>query len=185
MAVLVEGGLVLLAIALAWLFGISLAEQLPADGPTFAQAMGRGLLAAAAMLAVFFGLYHLPFAEFRRLREQVEWLVSELFPAGNPAQFALVALLAGIGEELLFRGVLQTLLSGWTSPTVGLVLASLLFGLAHTVSRLYFILATLIGLLLGGLTMQFNDLAAPIIAHAVYDLVALAYLARSRRNRGV
>jgi uncharacterized protein len=182
MAVLVEGGLVLLSIALAGLFGVSLAEQMPANGVAFAWAVGRGLLVAATMLVVFFVLYRLPFEEFRRLREQVEWLVRQLFPAGNVAQFALVALLAGVGEELLFRGVLQSLVISWTSPTAGLVLASLLFGLAHSLSRLYFILATLIGLLLGALTLYFNDLVAPITAHAVYDFIALAYLARGGKD---
>jgi uncharacterized protein len=183
MAVLVEGGLVLVAMALAWIFGISLVEQMPADWSGLAAALGRGLIAALAMLVLFFGLYHLPMNEFRRLREQVRWLVGELFPAGNIAQFALVALLAGAGEELLFRGVLQSLISSWTSPAIGLIIASLLFGLAHSLSRLYFVLATLIGLALGALTMQFNDLVAPMTAHAIYDFVALIYFARTRSRR--
>ena len=33
---------------------------------------------------------------------------SEMFPGGSVPQFAMVAALAGVGEELLFRGVLQT-----------------------------------------------------------------------------
>jgi hypothetical protein len=183
MAVLVEAGLVLLALFLAWLLDVPLVEQLPADGRSFAAAVGRGLLAALAMVALFFGLYHAPQQEFRRLRGQVEWLVGELFPAGNVAQFALVALLAGVGEELLFRGVLQTTISGWTTPIAGLVLCSLLFGLAHSLSRLYFLLATLIGFFLGAMVMQTNDLVGPIVAHAVYDFFALVYLSRKREHR--
>jgi membrane protease YdiL (CAAX protease family) len=64
----------------------------------------------------------------------------------------------------------------------GLVIGSLLFGLAHSLSRLYFVLATIIGLLMGWLTLHYNDLTAPIVAHAVYDFVALAYLAKQGRR---
>jgi membrane protease YdiL (CAAX protease family) len=183
MAVLVEGGLVLVAIVLASLFRVRLDEQMPKDWQAFLVAFLRGVAVAIAMLVVFFAIYRLPFAEFRSLREQVEWLVQQLFPQGQFAQLALVALLAGIGEELLFRGVLQTLLVGWTSPVVGLFLAGLLFGLAHALSRLYFVLATLVGLLLGWITLEYNDLVAPITAHALYDFAALAYLTRQNKLR--
>jgi membrane protease YdiL (CAAX protease family) len=182
MAVLVEGGLVLVSLVLASLFGIRLVEQLPTDWQSFSIAFARGVAVAAVMLVVFFVVYRLPFAEFRRLREQVEWLVLQLFPRGNLAQFALVALLAGIGEELLFRGVIQTLLIRWTSPMTGLIIGSLLFGLAHSLSRLYFVLAFIIGLLMGWLTLHYTDLTAPIVAHAVYDFVALAYLAKQAQR---
>jgi membrane protease YdiL (CAAX protease family) len=181
--VLVEGGLVLLAMLLAWLFRVSLAEQLPADGAAFVAALGRGLLGALVMLILFFGLYHAPQNEFRRLRGQVEWLVNELFPAGNVGQFALVSALAGVGEELLFRGVIQTAIAGWTTPVAGLAITSLLFGLAHSLSRLYFLLATMIGFFLGWIAMQTNDLLGPIVAHGAYDFVALIYLARKRESR--
>lgn len=99
------------------------------------------------------------------------------------AQFALVAVLAGVGEELLFRGVLQTLLIRWTTLIVGLLAASLLFGLAHALSRIYFLLATLIGLYLGCLVIQCNDLVSVMVAHALYDFLALAYLSRHRGSR--
>ena len=102
-----------------------------------------------------------------------------MFPAASVGQLALVATLAGVGEELLFRGVLQTILGWWMLPAASIVIASLLFGLAHALSKVYFLLATAIGLFLGGLTWYFNDLVAPIVAHAVYDFIALMYLTRS------
>jgi membrane protease YdiL (CAAX protease family) len=178
MAVLVEGGLVLVALVLAGLLGVRLAEQMPSDGRTLGIALARGGVVAVIMVVVFYAVYHLPFAEFRRLREQVESLVEQLFHQAHVPQLALVAILAGIGEELLFRGVIQTLLIGWTSTATGAILAGLLFGLAHALSRLYFVLATLVGLLLGWITLEYSDLVAPMTAHALYDFVALAYLTR-------
>lgn len=182
MAVIVEGGLAVLAVLLAWLFQVTLREQFAEWGRPLALAVGRGIVATLPMLCVFGALVHTKNAELRRLREHVEWMVREMFPRGSMAQFALVALLAGVGEELLFRGVLQTKLIGWTTPLVGLWLASLLFGLAHALSRLYFAFAVAVGLFLGWLAFQFGDLVAPMIAHAVYDFVALVYLSRSSRR---
>jgi membrane protease YdiL (CAAX protease family) len=181
MAVVVEGGLVLMALVLAWLFDINLRDQLPADGTQLWGAIARGIVATMPMLVMFWVLVRSQRPEWRKLREQVEWLLGELFPTSSIAQFALVALLAGVGEELLFRGVAQRLLVDWTSLPIGLLAGSLLFGFAHALSRLYFVLATLIGLYLGVLTVYYNDLGAPITAHALYDFLALVYLSRHRQ----
>jgi hypothetical protein len=178
-AVIVEGGLALVAALFAWLFGVPLREQIAPAGTPLAWAVGRGLLAALAMLAVFWWLVHSDRPTLRNLRQQVEWLIGEMFPSRSVAQFALIALLAGVGEELLFRGVVQRKLIDWTNPVAGVVIASLLFGLAHALSKLYFLLATVIGLCFGWMTWQYNDLVAPIVAHSVYDFVALVYIAGS------
>jgi membrane protease YdiL (CAAX protease family) len=104
-----------------------------------------------------------------------------MFPTASIPQFALIAVLAGVGEELLFRGVLQTLLVSWTTPMLGLAISSLLFGAAHALSKLYFLLATVIGVCFGWMVLQYHDLVASMVAHSLYDFVALIYLAR--RNR--
>src|SRR5262245_28586351 len=103
MAILVEGGLGLLAIGLAWVFAIPLREQIVKSGAELAWAVMRGSEVTIGLLLVFFWLTHSPRPALRRLREQVESLVREMFPSASLAQFALVAALAGIGEELLFR----------------------------------------------------------------------------------
>jgi membrane protease YdiL (CAAX protease family) len=178
MAVVVEGGLVLVGMFAAWIFGARLADQLPADGGEWLRAIGRGVLATVPMLVAFWLLIHSKQPGWRELRKQVESLLRELFPSRSVSQFALVAVLAGVGEELLFRGVLQTLFIRWTTLAVGLAAASLLFGLAHA-----FLLATVIGLYLGGLVLLFDDLATAMVAHALYDFVALVYLSRNQLPR--
>jgi membrane protease YdiL (CAAX protease family) len=180
MAVLVEGGLALVAVVMAWLFSVPLRDQLPSTSRDLVFATLRGVLMTIPMLAVFFWLVHSSRATLRELREQVEWLVGEMFPDATTGQFAMVAVLAGVGEELLFRGVVQWLASAWTHPIVGLVIGSLLFGLLHALSKLYFVLATTIGFLFGWLVYEYNDLVAPMVAHSLYDFVALVYLHRSR-----
>jgi membrane protease YdiL (CAAX protease family) len=182
-AVLVEGGLVLLALVLAWIFRIPLREQFPPFGEPLAAAVLRGVVATVPMLLMFWWLANSRRPALRELREQVDWLVREMFPAGSIAQFAMVAALAGVGEELLFRGVLQTKFAAWTTPLAGLIIASLLFGLAHALSKLYFLFAIAVGGFLGWLRFEYNDLVAPMLAHGIYDFVALVYLSRNIARR--
>ncbi|HEY3391731.1 MAG TPA: CPBP family intramembrane glutamic endopeptidase [Lacipirellulaceae bacterium] len=184
LAVVVEGGLALVAVLLAWLFHVPLREQIPATGELLAYAVTRGVLVTLPMLAVFLWLVHSSWTQIRELRRQVEWLIAEMFSEASAAQFALIAVLAGVGEELLFRGVLQSLIGQWTTPMVGLCITSLLFGLVHALSKLYFFLATAIGLCFGALVLQYNDLVAPMVAHSLYDFFALTYLSRRLRLSG-
>jgi uncharacterized protein len=180
LAVMVEGGLAVLAVTLAWILGISLRDQFPPWGAPLAEAVARGLIVTVPMLLMFWWLVRSELPSLRRLRRQVDWLIGEMFPHASTLQLGVVALLAGVGEELLFRGVIQVKLIEWTTPAVGLLLASLVFGAAHALSKLYFLFATLIGLCFGWLAWYYNDLVAPIVAHSVYDFVALVYLSRAR-----
>ncbi|MEO7402767.1 MAG: CPBP family intramembrane glutamic endopeptidase, partial [Burkholderiales bacterium] len=97
----------------------------------------------------------------------------------------MVAALAGIGEELLFRGVIQTKLGDWMTPLIGLCLTSFLFGLAHALSKLYFAFAIIVGAFLGWLSLHYHDLVAPMVAHGLYDFVALVYLSKSALPRSL
>ena len=178
MAVVVEGGLALVALVLAWLFNVPVRDMLPNSDRQFL----REFYAVSAWRDVAHARSFLldgPFVagSLAELRQQVESLIGQMFPSGSLAQFALVAMLAGVGEELLFRGVLQNVLSQWTTPVTGMLITSLLFALAHALSKLYFMLASIIGLCFGWLVLQYNDLVAPMVAHSLYDFVALIYLA--------
>ena len=182
MAVVVEGALALAAVVLAAVFHVSLREQIAPLGPEFGWAVVRGLAATVPMLAVFGWLVTSRRPALRQLREQVEWMVREMFPDSSALQFAMVALLAGVGEELLFRGAIQNVIAYWTPPLVALAITSFLFGIAHALSRLYFFFALTVGFFLGWLALAFNDLIAPIVAHGLYDFVALMYLSRARHQ---
>jgi CAAX protease family protein len=182
LALLVEGGLGVAAVLLAWLLGVPLVDQFPPDAAKALNALFHGVLAAVPLLFMFWFLVRSRHPELRRLSDQVQWLVDELFGGANLAQLALVAVLAGLGEELLFRGTLLPLVARWTNPLVALAVTSLLFGLAHALSRLYFLLATLIGVYFGWLAMDWG-LSVAIVAHGLYDLVALVYLSHRTRSR--
>ena len=80
----------------------------------------------------------------------------------------LISMFAGFAEELLFRGVIQAKL--------GIIAASVIFGLLHFVTPAYCIIATIMGFYLGFLFNHYESLLVPIQLHFVYDLVLLIYL---------
>jgi membrane protease YdiL (CAAX protease family) len=87
---------------------------------------------------------------------------------------------AGVGEEMLFRGVLQGVLARWLGTWEGLAVASLLFGLLHPISTTYVVVAGLLGAYLGAVWILSGNLLVVVIAHAVYDYLALRALFRDR-----
>jgi membrane protease YdiL (CAAX protease family) len=179
MAMLFETGLGFLGVVTAWAAGIRITDQLVVSPANVL----RGILAGLPMIVLLYPCYKSAWRPLVRLRREVEKVVSELFAGCGFLEFALVSTAAGIGEEVLFRGALQPLVIGWTVPWIGVVVVALLFGLAHALTRTYFILATLIGLYFGWLAFAYNDLIAPIVAHAVYDAFALMFIQR-RAGRG-
>jgi CAAX protease family protein len=184
LAIAIEGGLAVLAVLLAWTFHLPLKGQLVLSGfQQFGRAVLLGILATLPLLAMFWWLVHATWPAARRLRELVERLIYDLFPRASLLELAVISAVAGVSEELLFRGVLQPLIGRWTTPVVGLIIASIVFGLFHAASLLYFALAALVGAYFGWLVLEFCDLVSPIVAHGLYDFLALAYLTRQIKSR--
>ena len=94
--------------------------------------------------------------------------VMAIFRNSSLNDLIVISLLAGIGEEFLFRGVIQV--------KFGIVFASILFGLLHFVSPAYAIVTTVMGFYLGAVFQISGGLLAPVIIHFLYDLAALIYL---------
>lgn len=102
-------------------------------------------------------------------------LHSELRPVAQDLSVGQIFLLAGLsslGEEILFRGLM--------TPTLGVLVSSLLFGFLHQVrgpSRWVWITwATAVGLVLGTIFAATGSLVGPLLAHAVVNAVNLGYL---------
>ena len=114
----------------------------------------------------------------RRLVALVVEQLGPLLAPRSPVELALLAALAGFAEEILFRGVVQVGLARILPESGALVVAGAAFGLAHFITPTYAVLAGLAGLYLGGLFWLEGSLTAPIVAHALYDVVALNYVAR-------
>jgi membrane protease YdiL (CAAX protease family) len=86
-----------------------------------------------------------------------------------------LGLAAGVGEEMLFRGVLQYELVNRWGPIIGVGISSLVFGALHAVTPLYAALAGIASVYFGALYLWTDNLAIPITCHAFYDVCALMY----------
>lgn len=167
----VEGSLLLLALALSLPFGLTPWQDLTWNW----RVLGQGVLATVPMVILFVGLLHLPYRWLQELTQITRRLLLPMFRTTGVWGIAILSLIAGVGEELLFRGVLQVGLAGWLGDAGALVVASVLFGVAHFITPAYFLLATVMGGYLGGLYFSTGNLLLPIVVHALYDFLALGY----------
>lgn len=175
------------ALGLGWLVGVS--PWYHDRSETLAETFGLvalsrnllwGLAATAPAVAVLLLEDSPLWRSLTDLKHQVTGMLNRLLCGSNHSQLFVLALLAGLGEELLFRGLLQVGLARLLPPGVALVgslvIASVLFGLCHYLSHTYFLLATLAGFYFGLLMIVSGSIVPPILAHALYDFVALVYL---------
>ncbi len=177
LALAFEGGLAVIAWVVGSLIGIDPLQQITLTW----QAAGWGLLASLPMALVLFLVPRSSWPPLRNLDQVAQDLIVPIFERCNPVELALIAAFAGLGEEMLFRGLIQPALALAVGSVPALLLTSLAFGALHPITRAYVVLAALIGIYLGILQLITGNLLVPIIAHAVYDFVALIYLVYFRR----
>lgn len=140
--------------------------------------LAAGVAATAPLLLLLAWCLRTRFTPIVRLVRTVEDRAAPLFAGETAVTIAAVAALAGLGEEALFRGVLQTALLARLPAWAGLALTAGVFGLAHALTLTYAVLAALVGGYLGWLHLASGNLLVPVLAHALYDFVALRLLLR-------
>lgn len=140
-----------------------------------------GIVATTPLLLGLAWMLTTRWGPVRRLVALVVEQLGPLLAHRSMGELALLAVVAGISEEILFRGTLQAGLGRVLPPGWALVGASMAFGLVHFASRAYALLATLMGLYLGALFLIQGNLLAPIVTHSLYDFVALVLVARRAR----
>jgi membrane protease YdiL (CAAX protease family) len=111
--------------------------------------------------------------------EQIERLraLAVLAPANGReiAAWALLCLLVGFIEEIVFRGYLQRQFIGWARGGVvaGVLASAFFFGSAHAYQGVRgMVLLTVFGALFSMLALHRGSLRAGIFAHAWHDLIA-------------
>jgi membrane protease YdiL (CAAX protease family) len=164
----------------AWLVGWLLGQPPLEDFHWDARDALLGATAAFPMLIGFFACVRWPVGSLKRIKQFSEEVIRPLFAPCTLFELGVISLSAGVGEEMLFRGLLQGGLSRWGGLGLGFAVANVLFGLAHLITPTYAVLATAMGVYLGGWWLATGNLLVPIVAHALYDFVALAYLVRGQ-----
>ncbi len=168
---LFEGILLVLAIGLALFVGLQPWAELQSSP----NAWMVSVVATVPLILLLVILLQLPFEWIERIMEAVRTALLPMIQRTGLWGIALLSIMAGVGEEFLFRGVIQEWLVSPLGEWGALAVASLLFGAAHFITPAYFILATLMGAYLGLLYIWTGNLLVPVVVHALYDFVALGY----------
>jgi membrane protease YdiL (CAAX protease family) len=181
-AIMVEGGMAAIAILvdLFCYLDLNYWEHCRYDSITLFQ-IACGLIPLAAGYVV---MQVLPFAALRRIDRFVRELYWQNMGHWKLWQLALVAALAGVGEELLFRGLFQMGFSAVFDVWVAIFLTSLIFGLAHAVTPTYCVLAFIISVYFGFLFVFTDNLVVPIAVHALYDFGIFLYIRLTPKKGG-
>ncbi len=167
-ALLFQGGIGVVGLLAIWLFDIPVLS----GGLGLAQAMLYGVPGALATYVFLLLLTRNSRLFPDDLSSQMQALYKFASSFRWPVLVAL-SILAGVGEELLFRGAIQGWLLQYTGPWTAVLAASVLFGLVHYMSFTYFVVATGLGLLLGAVYQLSGSLELVMVWHAVYDMLAL------------
>lgn len=177
-----------LAIALGWLIGPDARAFVPRWYDL--RGLSIGLAAGIFFGVVFVGwmaiFSRLPLRSIQELAKLTEGQFLEYLMPMSRLQLLTLAITAGVGEELLFRGWLQSALIGpggldhsWSRIGFGVVIASIAFGMAHPISRTYVACAAMMGAMMGILYLITQNLLSSIVAHAVYDAIVLISMKRN------
>ncbi len=184
---------------LAWFFGGSVSGYLNMDrGISGRAAILTALLMLSAiplinLLAWFNAQLSLPEAlsgleEWMKTTEETaETLIKRFLRVdtitGLFLNLVMIAVIPAVGEELLFRGIIQRLFSEWTrNHHLGIWIAAIIFSAMHL--QFYgFLPRTVLGALFGYLLVWSGTMWVPVLAHFVNNAAAVFVYYFIHRNQ--
>lgn len=176
-----EAAMILVAVFLGWIANIN-----PFAYLNFSEsAIAYGVAGTMPLFLMFLTLEQIQVGSIIKIKNVLLETLGPSLHRHHWTDLWVLASIAGLSEELLFRGVIQPWIeSSWGMPA-GLVVSNIIFGLAHAVTPLYAVLATLVGIYLS-LSMDYSgdrNLLVPIVIHGLYDFLAFISLMRAYRSR--
>jgi membrane protease YdiL (CAAX protease family) len=163
-------------VAVAFIWGLIAGRPVPvvdSEGGSTWIHVGLGAAIGLALGLLVVGLSRLMARHLTWAQNLYRWFAEVLGPLSQRDVFYL-ALLSSIGEEILFRGAMQ--------PTIGLWITTLIFGLLHIPPKLqlwpWTLMAALLGLLFGLLTLWSGNIAGAVLAHFIINMLNLRQIAR-------
>ncbi len=174
-----EASLILVAIFLGWVANID-----PFEHIYFSEtALAYGVIGTLPLFLMFLSLEKLQGDSVVKIRKLLLNTLGPGLHSYHWSDLLILAAIAGISEELLFRGVIQPWIENSWGLTTGLIASNIVFGLVHAVTPLYAVLAALVGIYLG-LSLDYSgdrNLLIPVIIHGFYDFLAFVALMRVYR----
>jgi len=178
-----EGSLIFVAVVLGWIADIN-----PFEHMYFSEnAVMYGLFGTLPLFLMFLAMEHMPFPSVQTIRKVLIDTMAPGLHRNHWADLFILAVIAGVSEEVLFRGVIQPWMENLWGMSVGLIASNILFGLVHAITPLYAVLATCVGIYLG-LFLDYGgerNLLTPIVIHSVYDFLAFLAIMKTYRAKQI
>ncbi len=135
--------------------------------------MALGALVGVIMSLATWGLYPVSISILPAIQVEVETLYALLRQWPGPLRAFPLLLLVVAAEELVWRGVAIDLLSPSLGARRAVLVSALLYVLPQVAlgSPLLVVVAASCGLLWGALRVRTQGLAAPFVAHLVWDIL--------------
>jgi membrane protease YdiL (CAAX protease family) len=174
-----EAALIIVALVLGWIADINPVALLYFSEP----ALVIGVVGTMPLFLLFLAMEYLPQKSLVTIKNLLLRTLAPSLHQRHWTDLLLLATIAGVSEELLFRGVIQPWIAVSWGYTAGLWFSNIIFGLVHAITPLYALLVTFVGVYLS-LSMTFageNNLLIPIIIHSLYDFLAFIALMRLYR----
>ncbi|WP_257668511.1 CPBP family intramembrane glutamic endopeptidase [Parapedobacter tibetensis] len=150
------------------------------DKAQFKLKVPNGIVLLCGTLCAIFILF-LPMSDISYFDETYleDYVVDLITQRTNVFTFIAMCLLGPVFEELIFRGVILAGLLKRYSPTVAILLSSLLFGIGH----ISIVLPFVFGLFMGWLFFRTSNLIYCIIIHCFVNFIgfAMRYAVFSKR----
>ncbi|NOT85960.1 MAG: CPBP family intramembrane metalloprotease [Methylococcaceae bacterium] len=176
-----EASLVAIAIILGWIADIDPFASLSFSEP----ALLYGVLGTVPLILIFLALQQAPIKALKVIQQLLmDTLVNRLIGL-HWTDLLILSAIAGIAEEILFRGVLQPWLEMAWGLQAGLWFSSIIFGLVHAITPVYAVLAALVSVYLG-LSLDYGEsrnLLTPIVIHGLYDFLAFLLIIQQYKKK--
>jgi uncharacterized protein len=175
-----EASLILVALGLGWIASIN-----PFENIHFSEmAILYGVIGTMPLFLMFLALEKIQGDSVVKIKNLLLNTLGPGLHSYHWTDLLILASIAGVSEELLFRGVIQPWIENSWGATAGLIASNILFGLVHAVTPLYAVLAMLVGIYLS-LSLTYGgetNVLVPIIIHGFYDFLAFVVLMRIYRS---
>jgi uncharacterized protein len=175
-----EASLIIVALLLGWIADIDPFALLYFSEP----ALAIGIVGTVPLLLLFLAMEYLPQKSLVDIKNLLLRTLAPSLQQRHWTDLLLLASIAGVSEELLFRGVIQPWITASWGFMAGLTISNIIFGLVHAVTPLYAVLVTVVGIYLSvSMDMGGGDsnLLIPVVIHSLYDFFAFIMLIRLYR----
>jgi uncharacterized protein len=175
-----EASLIIIAYALGWIAGIDpIAKFFYSE-----KAVLYGVIGTLPLVLLFQVAERRKEVSFQKIRRLLLETLGPALYRRHWSDLLILAAIAGVSEEILFRGVIQSWLETVWGMSTGLIACNILFGLVHAITPLYALLAFIIGVYLS-MSMDYDgerNLLIPVVIHALYDFWAFLTLVKGYRE---